>query len=332
MIVKGPNNTPPFSQAEPPQLRPSTFAEYIGQEKLKNQLRVIMEAAKKRGEPLEHLLFYGNSGLGKTTLAHVVGNDMGTALHVAAGPSLERAGDIASLLTSLEEGDILFLDECHRVPKPVLEMLYSAMEDFKLHLVIGKGPMARTMELDIPRFTLIGATTRMAQLPSPFRNRFGAIFHFSFYTPDDMELIVKRSASILGMELGEEARRMVANSSRLTPRVANRLLRRVRDFASIDEAKITADLVKKALEFLEIDEWGLERTDRRILEVLVQKFKGGPVGIQALASALSEEEETILDIYEPFLMRLGFIERTPKGRMATPLVYKHLQLPFLPTI
>lgn len=331
MIVKGPDNTPPFSPAEPPQLRPATFAEYIGQEKLKNQLRVILEAAKKRGDPLEHLLFYGNSGLGKTTLAHVVGNDMGATLHVAAGPSLERAGDIASLLTSLEEGDILFLDECHRVPKPVLEMLYSAMEDFKLHLVIGKGPMARTMELDIPRFTLIGATTRMAQLPSPFRNRFGAIFHFSFYTPNDMEQIVKRSASILGMELGEEAIRMVAASSRLTPRVANRLLRRVRDFASIEEAKITADLVKKALEFLEIDEWGLERTDRRILEVLVQKFKGGPVGIQALASALSEEEETILDIYEPFLMRLGFIERTPKGRMATPLVYKHLQLPFFPT-
>ncbi|MBI4123074.1 MAG: Holliday junction branch migration DNA helicase RuvB [Parcubacteria group bacterium] len=314
---------------DPPQLRPATFAEYIGQEKLKNQLRVILEAAKKRGEPLEHLLFYGNSGLGKTTLAHVVGNDIGAALHAAAGPSLERTGDIASLLTSLEEGDILFLDECHRVPKPVLEMLYSAMEDFKLHLVIGKGPMARTMELDIPRFTLIGATTRMAQLPSPFRNRFGAIFHFSFYTPDDMEHIVKRSASILGMELGSEAVRMVAASSRLTPRVANRLLRRIRDFASIEEAKITADLVKKALEFLEIDEWGLERTDRRILEVLVQKFKGGPVGIQALASALSEEEETILDVYEPFLMRLGFIERTPKGRMATPLVYKHLQLPLL---
>lgn len=331
MIVKGPDNTPPFSSAEPPQLRPATFAEYIGQEKLKNQLRVILEAAKKRGDPLEHLLFYGNSGLGKTTLAHVVGNDMGATLHVAAGPSLERAGDIASLLTSLEEGDILFLDECHRVPKPVLEMLYSAMEDFKLHLVIGKGPMARTMEMDIPRFTLIGATTRMAQLPSPFRNRFGAIFHFSFYTPNDMEQIVKRSAAILGMELGEEAIRMVAASSRLTPRVANRLLRRVRDFASIEEAKITATLVKKALEFLEIDEWGLERTDRRILEVLVQKFKGGPVGIQALASALSEEEETILDIYEPFLMRLGFIERTPKGRMATPLVYKHLQLPFFPT-
>jgi len=330
MVVKGPDNIPPLPPAEPPQLRPGTFAEYIGQENLKNQLRVIMEAAKKRGEPLEHLLFYGNSGLGKTTLAHVIGNDMGATLHIAAGPSLERAGDIASLLTSLEEGDILFLDECHRVPKPVLEMLYSAMEDFKLHLMIGKGPMARTMELDIPRFTLIGATTRMAQLPSPFRNRFGAIFHISFYAPEDMEHIVKRSASILGMELDAEAVRVLAASSRLTPRVANRLLRRVRDFASIEEADaITGDLVKKALEFLEIDEWGLEQTDRRILEILVQKFKGGPVGIQALASALSEEEDTILDVYEPFLMRLGFIERTPKGRIATPLAYKHLKLPIL---
>jgi Holliday junction DNA helicase RuvB len=284
-----------------------------------------------RKEPLEHLLFYGNSGLGKTTLAHVVGNDMGVTLHTAAGPSLERAGDIASLLTSMEEGDILFLDECHRVPKPVLEMLYSAMEDFKLHLVIGKGPMARTMELPLPRFTLVGATTRVAQLPSPFRNRFGATFHFAFYTQDDMEQIVKRSATILNMNLDKEAVAMVAASSRLTPRVANRLLRRVRDFASIEGvAAITAALVKKALEFLEIDEWGLERTDRQILEVLVQKFKGGPVGIQALAAALSEEEETILDVYEPFLMRLGLIERTPKGRVATPLVYKHLKLPILP--
>ncbi len=317
-------------KSEFPQLRPASFAEYIGQETLKHQLRIIMDAAKRRREPLEHLLFYGNSGLGKTTLAHVVGNDMGVTLHTAAGPSLERPGDIASLVTSLEEGDILFLDECHRVPKPALEMLYSAMEDFKLHLIIGKGPMARTMELQLPRFTLIGATTRVAQLPSPFRNRFGAVFHLSFYTQKDMEQIVKRSAGILNMRLDEEAVGMVAASSRLTPRVANRLLRRVRDVAIVQEtAAITGSLVKKVLEFLEIDEQGLERTDRKILEILIQKFRGGPVGIQALASALSEEEETVLDIYEPFLMRLGFIDRTPKGRVATSLAYKHLKLPLL---
>ncbi|HZX49651.1 MAG TPA: Holliday junction branch migration DNA helicase RuvB [Candidatus Paceibacterota bacterium] len=309
-------------------LRPRLWGEYIGQEKIKNSLEVIIQAAKKRSDPLEHLLFYGNPGLGKTTLAHVVAAEMQASLKTCSGPTLEKAGDLASLLTNLEDGDILFLDECHRVQKAVMEMLYSALEDFQLHLVMGKGPMARTMDLDLPRFTLIGATTRVALLPAPFRNRFGAIFQLQFYTLHDMEKIVQRSSSILEIPIAPAALSLIASRSRYTPRIANRILKRVRDFATIEGSGIvTEQNAKKALEFLEIDELGLEPADRKLLETIIKQFGGGPAGIQALAAANAEEEDTILDLYEPYLLQLGLLERTPRGRMATPFAYRHLRIP-----
>lgn len=306
-------------------LRPKIWEEYVGQKRLKQNLSVIIEAAKKRGEPIEHLLFYGNSGLGKTTLAHVITREMGADLKTCSGPALERAGDVASLLTNLEEGDILFLDECHRIHKSVAEMLYSAMEDFKLHLVIGKGPLARTMELELPRFTLIAATTKLALLSAPFRNRFGATFQFTFYEQSDIERILERSARILQVQLHPEAAITIAERSRLTPRVANRILKRVRDFATIKgTGEITPEIAKEALEFLGIDRFGLEEGDRKILSVIINQFSGGPVGIRSLAASCSEEQETILDVYEPFLIQSGFIERTSQGRIATSFAYEHL--------
>jgi len=310
-------------------LRPRTWDEYLGQEKVKNNLKIIIEAARKRIEPLEHLLFYGGPGLGKTTLAYVIANELGAQIKTCTGPTLEKAGDLASLLTNLEEGDILFLDECHRMGKSVMEMLYSALEEFQLHLIMGKGPMARTMDLDLPRFTLIGATTRMALLPAPFRNRFGAIFQLQFYTTKEIEQILQRSSTLLRMPIEEDALHLISSRSRYTPRIANRILKRVRDFATIEESeKITKEIAEKAFAFLEIDELGLEPSDRKIVETLIKKFAGGPVGIQGLAAALSEEEDTILDLYEPYLLQLGLLERTPRGRIATPLAYKHLALPF----
>ena len=309
-------------------LRPQTWQQYIGQEKLKSALRVIIESAKKRGDVLEHLLFYGNSGLGKTTLAQVVAQEMGVSLTSCSGASLERAGDIASLLTNLQDGEVLFIDECHRLPKQILETLYSAMEDYKLHLVLGKGPMARTMELSLPRFTLIGATTKMAQLPAPFRSRFGGIFQLNFYEQKDVEKIVERSCNILQLKLTHQAIRAIASRSRFTPRVANRILKRVRDVATIEEISLIDEkTAQRAFDFLEIDELGLEPDDRKILRAIIQKFSGGPVGIQALAATIAEEQETILDVYEPYLLQLGFLERTPRGRIATPLAYKHLNIP-----
>lgn len=306
-------------------LRPNTWNEYLGQKRLKQNLSVIIEAAKKRNETLEHLLFYGNSGLGKTTLAHIISNEMQTGLKTCSGPALERSGDVASLLTNLEEGDILFIDECHRINKSVEEMLYSAMEDFELHIIIGKGPMARTMDLDIPRFTLIGATTRLSLLTSPFRNRFGATFQFPFYEQLEIEDIVRQSARILNVDIDNEAVTAIAKRSRLTPRVSNRILKRIRDFATIkNENKITSSIANEALAFLEIDELGLEPGDRKILSAIIKDFSGGPVGIKSLAATCAEEEETILDIYEPFLIQSGFIKRTPKGRVATKLAYEHL--------
>lgn len=308
-------------------LRPKTWKEYIGQERLKNNLAVIIEAARKRSEPLEHLLFYGNSGLGKTTMAHVIANEMATKVTTCAGPQLERAGDVASILTNLEEGGVLFLDECHRIHKSVVEMLYSAMEDYTLHLVIGKGPMARTMDLQLPRFTLIAATTKLQLLSSPFRNRFGAVFQFNFYEPSHIEEILDRSSRILEVQLDPEARRMIAERSRLTPRVANRLLKRVRDFATIQETSfITPETAQKAFAHLSIDELGLERGDRKVLSTIIERFGGGPVGAQSLAAALSEEEEAMLEVYEPFLIQQGLLERTPRGRIATQLAYAHLGL------
>lgn len=309
-------------------LRPREWDEYLGQEKVKNNLRVIIDAAKKRGESLEHLLFYGSPGLGKTTLAHVIANELGAQIKTCAGPALEKAGDLASLLTNLENGDILFLDECHRVHKTVMEMLYSALEEFQLHIVMGKGPMARTMDLDLPRFTLIGATTRMALLPAPFRNRFGAIFQLQFYSTEEIEQILRRSSALLQMPMDEDALHLISSRSRYTPRIANRILKRVRDFATIEGSSvITKEIAQKAFTLLEIDELGLEPSDRKIIETIIKKFAGGPVGIQGLAAALSEEEDTILDLYEPYLLQLGLLERTPRGRVATSLAYRHLEIP-----
>lgn len=308
-------------------LRPKTWQEYVGQNKVKENLRIIITAAKQRQESPEHLLFYGGSGLGKTTLAHLVAKEIGKEIKVTSGPAIERAGDLAAILTNLEPGSVLFCDELHRLNRLLEEYLYPAMEDFKLNLILGKGPMARTMELKIPRFTLIGATTRLALVSSPLRSRFGAIFGLNFYTVSDIEKILERSSRILNIEATPEALKTIAKCSRFTPRVANHLLKRIRDFAQVKgEGKITNLLAKQALNSLEIDELGLMPNDRRILEALIKKFNGGPVGLQALAAATAEEEDTILDIYEPYLMRLGFIERTPRGRVATKLAFQHLGL------
>ncbi len=326
---------PPLSHQEDiteRNLRPREWDEYLGQEKVKSNLRVIIDAAKKRGESLEHLLFYGSPGLGKTTLAYVIANELGAQIKTCTGPTLEKAGDLASLLTNLENGDILFLDECHRVHKTVMEMLYSALEEFQLHIVMGKGPMARTMDLDLPRFTLIGATTRMALLPAPFRNRFGAIFQLQFYSIEEIEQILRRSSTLLQMPMDENALHLISSRSRYTPRIANRILKRVRDFATIEGSSvITKEIAQKAFALLEIDELGLEPSDRKIIETIIKKFAGGPVGIQGLAASLSEEEDTILDLYEPYLLQLGLLERTPRGRIATPLAYHHLQVPLSQT-
>jgi Holliday junction DNA helicase RuvB len=306
-------------------LRPKLWSEYIGQEKIKENIRIIITAAKQRSQPPDHLLFYGNSGLGKTTLAYLVAAEMGKDIRITSGPAIERAGDLAAILTNLNEGDVLFLDEIHRISRTIEEYIYPAMEDYKLNIVLGKGPMARTMELKLPKFTLIGATTRPALLSAPLRNRFGAIFQLNFYTREDVEKIISRSAKLLNIEVEPEAIKIIAERSRFTPRVANRLLKRVRDFAEVEgNGKITKDISEYALNFLEVDHIGLESGDKKILLALIEKFDGGPTGLQSLAAAAMEEEDTILDIYEPYLMQCGFIERTPKGRVASRLAYEHL--------
>jgi len=308
-------------------LRPRSWEEYIGQTKVKKNLRIIIEAAKKRSEPIEHLLFYGGSGLGKTSISYLVAKEMGSNIRVTSGPVIEKAGDLAAILTNLSEGDVLFCDEFHRLNKLCEEILYPAMEDFKLNLILGRGPMARTMEIPLARFTLIGATTRLALLSSPLRSRFGATFQLNFYEKEELEKIIQRSAKILEVEIEEEAIKIIASRSRFTPRVANRLLKRVRDFAQVEgKGIITKGIAQKALDFLEIDKLGLEQGDRRILEAIIKKFGGGPAGLQALAATTSEEEDTILDIYEPYLMQLGFIERTPRGRIATKAAYQYLEV------
>lgn len=307
------------------QLRPLSWQEYMGQEKIKEALRISIEAAKKRGAPLEHALFYGGSGLGKTSLAHLVAQELGVGIRVCTGPSVEKAGDLASLLTNGNPGDVLFLDEAHRLPRQVTEALYSAMEDFTLHLVMGRGPMARTMDLSIPPFTLIGATTRLAMLPAPLRNRFGHVFRFDFYESKEIEQVVARTASLMGIHLAADARSKIAARSRYTPRTANHLLKRVRDFALIEgDGNVTGELVDRAFNFLEIDELGLEESDRKLLTAILQRFRGGPVGLQTMASTIGEDKETILDVYEPYLLQLGFLERTPRGRMTTAKAAAHL--------
>ena len=306
-------------------LRPKIWPDFVGQEKVKENIRIILTAAKQRGQSPDHLLFYGNSGLGKTTLAQLVALEMGKEIRISSGPAIERAGDLAAILTNLNEGDVLFLDEIHRIGATVEEYLYPAMEDYKLNLILGKGPMARTMELKLPKFTLIGATTRPALLSAPLRNRFGAIFQLNFYKTEDIEKIIKKSAEVLKIEIEPDAIKIIAERSRFTPRVANRLLKRARDFAEVEGiGLITKEISERALNFLEVDKMGLEPGDRKILLALIEKFDGGPVGLQSLSAAAMEEEDTILDIYEPYLMQMGFIERTPRGRIASRMAYEHL--------
>lgn len=308
-------------------LRPRTWQDYVGQEKLKDNVRIIIEAAKKRNEAPEHFLLYGNPGLGKTSLSHLIAKDIDADFRITSGPAIERAGDLAAILTNLQQNSVLFIDECHRLSKIVEEYLYPAMEDFKLNLILGKGPMARTMEMALPRFTLIGATTRLANVSGPLRSRFGAVFGLNFYDVADIKKILKRSSEILNIGIDENALNIIANASRFTPRAANHLLKRVRDFAQVaGQNNITGEIAQKALKGLDIDELGLTANDQRILEAIVNKFNGGPVGLQTLSAATAEEQDAILDIYEPYLIRLGFIARTPKGRVATKLAFQHLKI------
>lgn len=308
-------------------LRPRRLDDFPGQERVKENLRIAIEAARRRGEPLDHLLFYGPPGLGKTTLANIVAAELGVSIRTTSGPAIERPGDLAAILTSLREHDVLFIDEIHRLSRAVEEILYPAMEDFALDLVIGRGPGARSVRLAMPRFTLIGATTRYAMVSAPLRDRFGAVFRLEFYDVPTLVAILRRSARILGEELPDDAAEEIARRSRGTPRVANRLLRRVRDYAEVRAGgRITSEATRAALGLLEVDELGLDETDRTLLRCLVEKFEGGPVGLETLAAATSEEADTIMDVYEPFLLQLGFLQRTPRGRVATPAAYRHLGL------
>ncbi len=306
-------------------LRPTRWEEYVGQEKAKKNLRVILDAAKKRRESSDHLLFYGQAGLGKTTLAYLVAKEMDANLKVTSGPALEKAGDLAAILTNLEKGDILFIDEAHRLNRMIEEVLYPALESRKLHLIVGKGPSARSLSLDLPPFTLIAATTRANLLSGPLRSRFGASFKLDYYETADIGAIVRRSAKLLGMKIDEPAVFLIAQSSRFTPRSANRLLKRVRDYAEVNNIKlINEETARKTLEMLEIDNLGLEPTDRQLLSIIIEKFHGGPVGVQTLAAALSDDRGIIEDVYEPYLMKIGLLVRTPAGRLVTPAAYKHL--------
>lgn len=306
-------------------LRPRTFADYIGQERLKTNLRLAIDAAKKREEPIDHVLLFGPPGLGKTTMASVIATEMGANIRITSGPAIERAGDLASLLTNLQDSDILFIDEIHRLNRTVEEVLYSAMEDFKLDIMLGKGPSARSLRLDLPRFTVIGATTRTGALAAPLRDRFGHIYRLEFYTSEEIEKIIRRSAKILGTEVKEGAASVLATRARLTPRIANRLLKRVRDFADVNgDGIIDTVTTTGALKLLEIDDLGLDPSDRRMLISIIENYNGGPVGIETIAAMTADERSTIEDFYEPYLMQMGLLERTPRGRKVTPKAYKHL--------
>ena len=308
-------------------LRPTVWEEYVGQEKIKENLRIIMEAAKKRKEAVDHLLFCGPAGLGKTTLAHLVSRECGSGMKVTSGPTLEKMGDLAAMLTNLEPGEVLFIDEAHRMNRMIEEVLYPAMESRKLHLMVGKGPSARGLSLDLPPFTLIAATTTENLLSGPLRSRFGATFRLNYYGMDDIRKIIRRSSRILKIEVAPEAIEIVAKASRATPRVANRLLKRARDYAQVHDKKIIdEDVALKTLALLDIDERGLEPQDRRLISLIIHKFNGGPVGINTLAAALNEEKGVIEDIYEPYLMSLGFLQRSPGGRVVLPRAYEHLNV------
>ena len=309
-------------------LRPRTLDEYIGQEKTKNTLRIYIEAAKQRHDALDHVLFYGPPGLGKTTLTGIIANEKGTHLKVTSGPAIEKPGEMAAILNNLQEGDVLFVDEIHRLNRQVEEVLYPAMEDFAIDIMIGKGASARSIRLDLPRFTLVGATTRAGLLSAPLRDRFGVVHHLEFYSQQELTTIVIRSAQVLGVEIDPKGAAEIAKRSRGTPRLANRLLKRVRDFAQVKyDGRITLEVANFALDLLEVDSYGLDKLDRRILQTMIQNFQGGPVGLETLAAAIGEDAGTLEDVYEPYLLQNGFIGRTPRGRIATARAYEHLGYP-----
>jgi holliday junction DNA helicase RuvB len=308
-------------------LRPQFLREYIGQKKVKDNLSIFIKAARARGEALDHVLLNGPPGLGKTTLAQIVSREMGAKLHVTAGPVIEKAGDLAAMLTNIEEGDVLFVDEIHRLHPAIEEILYPAMEDFELDIVIGQGPSARSVKLELPRFTLVGATTRAGMITAPLRGRFGINFHLDFYPVEDLKVIVLRSADILGAEIDDEGAMAIARRARGTPRIVNRLLRRVRDFAEVEsDGRITIDVATDALDRMEVDPYGLDEVDRKLLRTIIEKFGGGPVGVGTISAAINEEKDAIEEIYEPFLIQIGFLNRTPRGRVVTPAAYLHLGL------
>ncbi len=308
-------------------LRPRRLADFVGQDHIRETLQIAIAAARGRGEPLDHVLLFGPPGLGKTTLAHIIAHEMDVSIRVTSGPAIERPGDLAAILTGLQPGDVLFIDEVHRLPRAAEELLYPALEDFQLDIVLGKGPAARSIRLRLPPFTLVGATTRYALLSAPLRDRFGAVYRLDFYSEEELAAIVRRNAGVLGVEIDEEGTREIARRSRGTPRIANRLLRRARDYAQVRAGGvITGPVARQALEQLRVDPLGLDEVDHKLLRTIVEKFAGGPVGIETIAAAISEDPDTIMEVYEPYLMQAGLLQRTPRGRVATPLAYRHLGL------